>query len=54
MTLDAAIAAANEGNGEKTLKLYQDVTTTAPSYELTRGPVTLDVNGKKPRVERSL
>ncbi|WP_195446989.1 S-layer homology domain-containing protein [Flavonifractor plautii] len=47
LTLDAAIAAANEGNGEKTLKLYQDVTTTAPSYELTRGPVTLDVNGKK-------
>ena len=46
LTLDAAIKAANEGNGEKTLKLYQDVTTTAPSYELTRGPVTLDVNGK--------
>ena len=43
LTLDAAIAAANEGNGEKTLKLYQDVRA---SYELTRGPVTLDVNGK--------
>ncbi|MBU5433266.1 S-layer homology domain-containing protein [Intestinimonas sp. MSJ-38] len=47
LTLDAAIKAANEGTGEKTLKLYQDVPTTAPSYELTRGPVTLDVNGKK-------
>ena len=46
LTLDAAIAAANEGNGEKTLKLYQDVKTNVPSYELTRGPVTLDVNGK--------
>lgn len=46
LTLDAAIETANEGNGEKTLKLYQDVTTTVPSYELTRGPVTLDVNGK--------
>ena len=47
LTLDAAIEAAkaaNEGNGEKTLKLYQDVRA---SYELTRGPVTLDVNGKK-------
>lgn len=43
LTLDAAIEAANEGNGEKTLKLYQDVRA---SYELTRGPVTLDVNGK--------
>lgn len=47
LTLDAAIAAANEADGEKTIKLYQDVATTAPSYELTRGPVTLDVNGKK-------
>ena len=47
LTLDAAIAAANEADGEKTIKLYQDVPTTAPSYELTRGPVTLDVNGKK-------
>ena len=47
LTLDAAIKAANEGNGEKMLKLYQDVTTGVPSYELTRGPVTLDVNGKK-------
>lgn len=47
LTLDAAIAAANGADGEKTLKLYQDVATTAPSYELTRGPVTLDVNGKK-------
>ncbi len=46
LTLDAAIEAANEGNGEKTLKLYQDVKTNVPSYELTRGPVTLDVNGK--------
>ena len=46
LTLDAAIKAANEGNGEKTLKLYQDVKTNGPSYELTRGPVTLDVNGK--------
>ena len=46
LTLDAAIAAANGADGEKTLKLYQDVPTTAPSYELTRGPVTLDVNGK--------
>lgn len=46
LTLDAAIKAANEGNGEKTLKLYQDVKTNVPSYELTRGPVTLDVNGK--------
>ena len=27
LTLDAAIEAANEGNGEKTLKLYQDVRT---------------------------
>ena len=44
LTLDAAIKAANEGTGEKTLKLYQDVRA---SYELTRGPVTLDVNGKK-------
>ena len=44
LTLDAAIKAVNEGNGEKTLKLYQDVRA---SYELTRGPVTLDVNGKK-------
>ena len=47
LTLDAAIAAANGADGEKTIKLYQDVPTTAPSYELTRGPVTLDVNGKK-------
>ena len=47
LTLDAAIKAANEGNGEKTLKLYQNVKTDAPSYELTRGPVTLDVNEKK-------
>ena len=47
LTLDAAIKAVNEGNGEKTLKLYQDVKTDAPSYELTHGPVTLDVNGKK-------
>lgn len=47
LTLDAAIAAANRADGEKTIKLYQDVPTTAPSYELTRGPVTLDVNGKK-------
>lgn len=47
LTLDAAIAAANGADGEKTIKLYQDVATTAPSYELTRGPVTLDVNGKK-------
>ena len=47
LTLDAAIKAANEGNGEKMLKLYQDVKTDAPSYELTHGPVTLDVNGKK-------
>ena len=46
LTLDAAIEAANEGNGEKTLKLYQDVKTNVPSYELTHGPVTLDVNGK--------
>ena len=46
LTLDAAIEAANGADGEKTLKLYQDVATTAPSYELTRGPVTLDVNGK--------
>ena len=46
LTLDAAIKAANEGNGEKTLKLYQNVKTGVPSYELTRGPVTLDVNGK--------
>ncbi|RGD89130.1 hypothetical protein DW725_11875 [Clostridiaceae bacterium AM27-36LB] len=46
LTLDAAIKAANEGNGEKTLKLYQDVKTNVPSYELTHGPVTLDVNGK--------
>ena len=46
LTLDAAIAAANGADGEKTIKLYQDVTTTVPSYELTRGPVTLDVNGK--------
>ena len=46
LTLDAAIAAANEGNGEKTLKLYQDVKTNVPSYELTHGSVTLDVNGK--------
>ena len=46
LTLDAAIKAANEGNGEKMLKLYQDVKTGVPSYELTRGPVTLDVNGK--------
>ena len=44
LTLDAAIAAANGADGEKTLKLYQDVRA---SYELTRGPVTLDVNGKK-------
>ena len=29
---------------KKTLKLYRDVRA---SYELTRGPVTLDVNGKK-------
>lgn len=43
LTLDAAIAAANGADGEKTLKLYQDVRA---SYELTRGPVTLDVNGK--------
>ena len=47
LTLDAAIAAANGADGEKTIKLYQDVPTTAPSYELTHGPVTLDVNGKK-------
>ena len=47
LTLDAAIEAANGADGEKTIKLYQDVPTTAPSYELTRGPVTLDVNGKK-------
>ena len=46
LTLDAAIEAANEGNGEKTLKLYQDVRTNVPSYELTHGPVALDVNGK--------
>ena len=45
LTLDAAIKAANEGNGEKTLKLYQDFKTNPP-YELTHGPVTLDVNGK--------
>ena len=44
LTLDAAIAAANGADGEKTLKLYQAVRA---SYELTRGPVTLDVNGKK-------
>ena len=44
LTLDAAIAAANGADGEKTLKLYQDVRA---SYELTRGPVTLDVNGIK-------
>ena len=44
LTLDAAIAAANEADGEKTIKLYQNVSA---SYELTRGPVTLDVNGKK-------
>ena len=43
LTLDAAIAAANGADGEKTLKLYQDVRA---SYELTRGPLTLDVNGK--------
>ena len=43
LTLDAAIAAANGADGEKTLKLYQAVRA---SYELTRGPVTLDVNGK--------
>ena len=47
LTLDAAIKAANEADGEKTIKLYQEVSTTAPSYELTHGPVTLDVNGKK-------
>ena len=47
LTLDAAIAAANGADGEKTIKLYQAVPTTAPSYELTHGPVTLDVNGKK-------
>ena len=47
LTLDAAIAAANRADGEKTIKLYQAVPTTAPSYELTHGPVTLDVNGKK-------
>ena len=47
LTLDAAIAAANGADGEKTIKLYQDVPTTAPSYELTHGPVTLDVNDKK-------
>ena len=41
--MNAAIAAANGADGEKTLKLYQDVRA---SYELTRGPVTLDVNGK--------
>ena len=46
LTLDAAIAAANGADGEKTLKLYQDVKTNVPSYELTHGPVTLDVNGK--------
>ena len=46
LTLDAAIKAANEGTGEKTLKLYQDVRTNVPSYELTHGPVALDVNGK--------
>ena len=46
LTLDAAIKAVNGGNGEKTLKLYQDVKTNVPSYELTHGPVTLDVNGK--------
>ena len=46
LTLDAAIEAANEGTGEKTLKLYQDVRTNVPSYELTHGPVALDVNGK--------
>ena len=46
LTLDAAIKAANEGTGEKTLKLYQDVKTNVPSYELTHGPVTLDVNGQ--------
>ena len=46
LTLDAAIKAANEGNGEKTLKLYQDFKTNPP-YELTHGPVALDVNGKK-------
>ncbi|MDB7909122.1 S-layer homology domain-containing protein [Flavonifractor plautii] len=44
LTLDAAIAAANRADGEKTIKLYQDVRA---SYELTRGPVTLDVNGIK-------
>ena len=47
LTLDAAIAAANRADGEKAIKLYQAVPTTAPSYELTHGPVTLDVNGKK-------
>ena len=47
LTLDAAIAAANGADGEKTIKLYQNVPTNAPSYELTHGPVTFDVNGKK-------
>ena len=51
LTLDAVIAAANRADGEKTIKLYQNVPTTAPSYELTRGPVTLDVNGKKAQGE---
>ena len=45
LTLDAAIAAANGADGEKTIKLYQNQKVNA-SYELTRGPVALDVNGK--------
>ena len=45
-----AIEAANAADGAKTITLYQDVNGyvggNSTTYELTRGPVTLDTGGK--------
>ena len=46
----SAIEAANAADGEKTITLYQNVDDTVygkrTTYELTRGPVTLETGGK--------
>ena len=46
-TFEAVAEAANAANGEKTIKLYQNVNgNNSAKYELTNGPVTLETGEK--------
>lgn len=46
-TIGAAVTALNATDGAKTLKLFQNINDSSGIYTLTRGPVTLDLNGKE-------